>query len=228
VSAAASPAARVAQGLRRRVGRQALRRHWRRRIVKTRAGTELVRNWRIDRRYGGSCGGAFVSRFADAGAYGTSSLDYWQLHRIFSAENGLEIRAGEKLVDVGCGKGRVLNHWLSLGRSNRIVGIELDPEVAAFARDRLAGHENVEVITGDAVALLPDDASILFFFNPFDATVMRRFRDRVADLYPPGSAVRIVYQFAVHRNVFDEDSRFEVSPIRHEAFQPAVVVRRAP
>jgi SAM-dependent methyltransferase len=226
VSANRAWADRAVVEVRRRVGPQALRRHWRLDIVKTRAGTEVIRNWVIDRRYGGGCGGSIASRFAEAGAYGTSSVDYWQLRRIFTAENGLEIQPGEKLVDVGCGKGRVLNYWLSLERDNPIVGLELDPEFADFARRRLVSYRNVEVLTGDGVALLPGDASIIFVFNAFGPPVVRRFRDRVAELYPPGSDLRIVYYFAMHREVFDEDPRFEVLPFRREAFHPGVVVRR--
>jgi len=212
--------------LRRRIGRQALRRRWRLDVLKTRGGTELIRNWSIDRRYGGSCGGTIPSRFGDTGAYGMSSADYWQLRRIFCAANGLEIRAGEKLVDVGCGKGRVLNHWLALGLENPIVGLELDPDLAAYARRRLASHANVEVLTGDAVTLLPDDASIMFAFNPFATAVVERLRDRIVELYPAGADLRIVYYFPRHRHVFDEDSRFEVMPFRRQAFHPGVVVRR--
>lgn len=208
------------------MGRQALRRHWRLDVVKTRGGTELIRNWGIDRRYGGRCGGTIASRFADTGAYGTSSADYWQLRRIFCAANGLEIKPGEKLVDVGCGKGRVLNHWLSLGLGNPIVGIELDPAFADFARRRLATHANVEVLTGDAVVLVPDGASIMFVFNPFAASVLERFRDRIVELYPAGGDLRIVYYFAMHRHVFDQDPRFKVTPLRRKAFHPGVVVRR--
>jgi SAM-dependent methyltransferase len=217
---------RAVRSVRRRVGPQALRRHWWLDIVKTRGGAEVIRNWSIDRRYGGRCGGAIASRFADTGAYGTSSADYWQLRRIFSAENGLEIQPGEKLVDAGCGKGRALNHWLSLERGNSIVGLELDPEFADLARRRLAGFKNVEVLTGDAVTLLPDDASIIFVFNAFGEPVVRRLRDRIVELYAAGDGLRIVYYFAMHRGVFDEDPRFEVVPFRRKVFHPGVVVRR--
>jgi SAM-dependent methyltransferase len=210
-----------------RFGRRALRRHWRLNVVKTRAGLELVRNWRIDRRYGGSCGGSARSRFQETGAYGTSSADYWQLRRIFSPENDLLIEPDDVLVDIGCGKGRVLNHWLELGAANRIVGIELDPEIAAFARTRLASRQNVEVLTGDGVDLLPLDATVLFLFNPFGAAVLERLRDRIADCFPAGGRLRVVYYFAMHRHVFDEDPRFEVQPFARRAFHPGVVVRLA-
>jgi SAM-dependent methyltransferase len=214
----------------RRIGRHlspaGLRRHWRLDVVKTRGGTEVIRNWAIDRRYGGGCGGSIATRFGQTGAYGTSSVDYWQLRRIFCAENGLAIEPGEKLVDVGCGKGRVLNYWLSLGRGNEIVGLELDPEFAGFAQRRLREHRNVTVLAGDAIAFLPADANVMFVFNPFHTDVVARFRDRVAELYPPDCDLRIVYYFAMHRRVFDEHPGFEVTALSREAFHPGVVIRR--
>ncbi|MGA2924967.1 MAG: class I SAM-dependent methyltransferase [Solirubrobacteraceae bacterium] len=217
---------RATRRLRRRSEGGALRRRWRLDVVKTRAGAESIRNWRIDRRYGGWCGGTIASRYIAAGSYGTSSVDYWQLRRIFCAANGLEIKPREKLVDVGCGKGRVLNYWLSLGLANPIVGLELDSQFAYFARRRLARHANVEVLTGDAIELLPADASIMFVFNPFAEPVVARLRNRIAELYPAGARLRIVYYFPMHRDVFDGDPRFEVTPLARKAFHPGVVVRR--
>ncbi len=202
-------------------------RQWRLHVVKTRVGTETVRNWWIDRRYGGWCGGSIATRFGETGAYGTSSADYWQLRKIFSPENGLAVTPDDVLVDIGCGKGRVLNHWLEVGQGDRMIGIELDPEFAGFARDRLEGFANVEVLVGDAIDLLPVDATIIFLFNPFGPRVLDRLRERVAELYPPGGRLRIVYYFAMHRRQFDEDPRFEVTPLTREAFHPGVVIRRA-
>lgn len=220
-----APPGALFTGVRRRFGRARIRRLWRLYLLKTRFGSELVRNWRIDRRYGGSCGGSTASRFRDSGAYGTSSADYWQLRRIFSEENGLLLEPDDVLVDIGCGKGRVLNHWLELGLGNRMVGIELDPDIAAATRRRLASWSNVEILTGDAVDLLPDDATLVFLFNPFAASVLTRLRDRIADSYSPGGRLRVVYYFSMHREVFDGDPRFEVQLLARRAFHPGVVVK---
>jgi cyclopropane fatty-acyl-phospholipid synthase-like methyltransferase len=211
---------------RRRLSRASLYEHWRLDVVKTRAGIELLRNWRIDRRYGGSCGGVLPTPFEREGANGFSSADYWQLRRIFSPENGLAITPEDVLVDIGSGKGRVLNYWLDLGLGNRMVGLELTPDIAELSRQRLRPWPNVEVITGDATQLLPGDATIIYMFNPFGRRVTERLRDRIVELYEPGGPLRIVYYFAMHRSVFDDDPRFEVVPFARKAFHPGVVVRR--
>ena len=218
---------RLRRGLRRRFGPARLRRHWRLGIVKTRCGTELVRNHLIDRRYGGSCAGSQQTSFPELGIYGTSSVDYWQLKRIFSAENGLALTRGDVLVDVGCGKGRVLNYWLELGLGNRIVGIELDPHFATFAARRLSDHPQVEVICGDALEALPRDGTVFFLFNPFGPEMLARFGERIATIFDPRQRLVVVYYFAMHADVFERDPRFVVEPFAKRAFHRGVTVRLA-
>jgi SAM-dependent methyltransferase len=220
-------ARRLRVGAARRLHPDRLRRRWRLGPVKTRFGVELVRNYTIDRRYGGSCAGSARTAFPELGAYGTSSVDYWQLRQIFSTANGLEITSRDVLVDVGCGKGRVLNHWLELGLDNRIVGIELDERFASFARRRLAGYPNVEVICADAIATLPADGTLLFLFNPFGAETLTRFKERVATLFEPEQRLVVVYYFAMHAHVFERDQRFVVEPFATSTFHPGVTVRLA-
>jgi SAM-dependent methyltransferase len=213
--------------LRRRVGRNRLRHHWRLRVRKTRFGLELLRNYRIDRRYGGSCAGATQTPFRHLDAYGTSSADYVQLRKIFTAENGVPIGPDDVLVDVGCGKGRVLNHWLEMELDNRIVGIELDRRFAGFAADRLSAYPNVEVICGDAIERLPTKATVLFLFNPFGRGTLIRFADRVANTMASPERLVIVYYFAMHADVFERDPRFVVEPFATATFHPGVTVRLA-
>ena len=85
-------------------------------------------------------------RFAELDAERSSNVTYYALSLIFKGET---IAPDDVLVDVGCGKGRVLNWWLSKRLPNRIVGLELDPEVAAHTRHRLRKYRNVTIITGD-------------------------------------------------------------------------------
>jgi ubiquinone/menaquinone biosynthesis C-methylase UbiE len=61
----------------------------------------------------------------------------------------LELRAGETVIDVGCGTGIVVPLLqAAVGPTGRIVGIELSPEMASQARERVAQQdwENVSVI----------------------------------------------------------------------------------
>ncbi|MEM0444988.1 MAG: 16S rRNA (adenine(1518)-N(6)/adenine(1519)-N(6))-dimethyltransferase RsmA [Nitrososphaerota archaeon] len=51
------------------------------------------------------------------------------------------------VVEPGCGDGR-LTHLLA-EKGCKVIAIEIDPELAAIAKQRLQGKDNVEVIVGD-------------------------------------------------------------------------------
>jgi len=79
--------------------------------IKTRLGREAIRNIVIDWKYGGYCGGRTLTRFPETGAHTTVSTDYYELEKVFGHQ-GVSVRSNDVLVDLGCGKGRILNYWL--------------------------------------------------------------------------------------------------------------------
>lgn len=211
---------RVSTGSHLRLVRRRVWQH----AVKGRMGVNHVRNYVTDLRYGGFAGGAVASRYWPEGMLGFSSVDYVQLPKIFNAANGLQIRPDDVLVDVGCGKGRVINWWLSLGLGNRIYGLELDEQLAERASRRLASWPNVSILTGDALDHLPADATILFMFNPFWGNVVERFKDRVIEVYGERSPIRIVYFMPMFEAHFSADPRFVVEPARTKTIYRTVVI----
>ena len=56
---------------------------------------------------------------------------YWTLDEMF---RNTKFTEKDHIVDVGCGKGRVLVWWLGKGLPGKATGIELDPYVAGVAR----------------------------------------------------------------------------------------------
>jgi SAM-dependent methyltransferase len=157
------------------------------------------------------------------GVIATISTEYGQLQRLFRR---VPIAPSDVLVDVGCGKGRVLNYWLSLGLQNRLVGIEVDPEIAAATQKRLKGYPNVTIFTGDALDLLPPDATLLFLFHPFEGDNVRRFK-RVLTERPTGPALTIVYYNSVGLEVFRNDPAFNVREMgaKDGLFFPSAILR---
>ena len=194
-------------------------------FIKSRLGIEPVRNFLIDRKYGGWCGGKFQTRFAETGAHGTSSADYYQLQRLFCTENGIIITRDDVLVDVGCGRGRVLNWWLSLGLGNKIIGIELDERFASEAAQRLKRYSNVTLISGDAVQHIPEDATIFHLFNPFNHHVMEAFKNRLFELYKDKKNITVVYQFSRHLDVWKSDPRWTVEMARTKTYYQCAIIR---
>lgn len=207
-----------------RTGRAKARLLWFQHAVKGRLGVNHVRNWVTDLRYGGFAGGVSASSHVNEGMLGYSAVDYEQLERIFDPRNGLDIRSDDVLVDIGCGKGRVINWWLGRGLGNRIYGIELEEGLAARARRRLASWPNVTIITGDSLENLPPDATLIWMFNPFWGNVVERFKERLVDVYGVGSSVRIVYFMPLFERIFADDPRFVVEEAAVETIYRCVIV----
>jgi hypothetical protein len=119
-----------------------------------------LRNLWFDLRFGGPRGGSV--RNTIPGAMDVVNTDYRLMPQLFDGR----IDPSDVLVDIGSGKGRVLNYWLSLGLGNRIIGIELNEAVAAKTSQRLRRCRNATILAGDAIDLLPEDGSLFFLYNP--------------------------------------------------------------
>ncbi len=79
-------------------------------------------------------------------------------------------------IDFGSGKGRVLIMAAKI-EFKRIVGVEFSKELCDIACLNLnkTKLQNVEVIHMDASEyIIPDNASVFFFFNPFDEEVFSK------------------------------------------------------
>jgi protein-L-isoaspartate(D-aspartate) O-methyltransferase len=92
----------------------------------------------------------------------------------------LRVDPGHSVLEIGAGTG--YNAAL-LGRlAARVITVDIDGDIAAAARERLAGAANVEVRTGDGWAGAPDHA-------PYDrieltigtSDISRAWRDQLAD-----------------------------------------------
>jgi hypothetical protein len=168
-----------------------------------------ARNAIRDRRYGALLGGSVRTRYGHLGAYNASNTAYEDLPALFAAA---AVGPDDVVVDVGAGKGRVINWLLDEHRATRVIGIELDPEIAERTRTRLERFDNVSIVTGDATELLPADGTVFFLFNPFDENVVRRFATAflASGMHP---SRRAVYHNAKHVHVFRDDARFAVDDI---------------
>ncbi len=116
--------------------------------------------------------GNCISIYKELGANDVYHTKYSAMPLIFRF---LRIKKNDVLVDVGCGKGRIINYWLSRKYKNKIVGLELDPEVARCTAQHFAWCKNVRIKSGDAIAHLPKDGTIFYFYNPFSEEKVREF-----------------------------------------------------
>jgi SAM-dependent methyltransferase len=125
-----------------------------------------VENICVDLLYGGSCARWKRTPYKRLGSRDTESSAYAQLRTLFDPAR-VPIRSNDVLVDIGCGRGRVINFWLKQGYRNRLFGIELDESIARLTRERLRSYRNVTILSGDALELLPAEATLFYLFNPF-------------------------------------------------------------
>jgi SAM-dependent methyltransferase len=179
-----------------------------------RRAPKIIRNGLRDLRYGKPLGGTIKTRYAHLGAFDVGNADYDDLAILFAEA---EVGPDDVLVDVGCGKGRSINWFLTHHPTNPVYGIELDPEVCTDTAKRLRRYANVTILCGDATTMLPADGTLFYLFNPLDEGVMRRFRDALVALRPAGERTRIVYYNAKSLNVFEDDSRFAIRKIENPA-----------
>lgn len=160
-----------------------------------------------DRRLGGlSAEQRKASRFAAQGAEAVQSSDYRALGRIFRRH--VTLTAADTLLDVGCGEGRVLT-WLAGRRCKaRLVGVELDPEVAATARRRAAacpGGDRIQIrcanILDETAADLWQTVTVYYLFNPFNGKIFSKFVAKLEKTVP--HPVRLVYLFDYYAGYLD-------------------------
>jgi SAM-dependent methyltransferase len=188
-----------------------------------RLGLRPVYEAAVDLRYGGWCGGREPNPFAAQGAVQVQSTHYDTLSRIFR-ESGIRVSPEDVLVDVGCGKGRVINWWLSQGWRNPMVGLELLEAVAERTRARLARFPNVRVIAGDAVENLPAEGTLFYLYNPFGAERVGAMAARLAEGARTPERVRVLYLNPRYLDAFTADPRWEARIVPSGASEPAALL----
>ena len=168
----------------------------------------------------------------DPRGYQAIRLPYWR--KVISAVP-LDPRTAT-FVDLGCGRGRAL---VLAARSGfrRVIGVELDEELVADARNNLAlwtarkrngatPSTDLTVEHEDAAAFAPPPGPLLvFLFNSFGPETLRRVLET---LHRSRTAAPDETYFAYcnpqHAAVFDEFSRFA----RHAAGENWVLYRLGP
>ena len=156
---------------------------------------------------------------------------YRVLFKLFRA---LELTPADRLIDYGCGRGRVLCLAARLPMQS-VVGVELNVASADAARANLAtlrGRQalSCSVVTGNATEFDPTGGTVFYFFNPFGGEVFAKVIDRVREAAAGSSLpVRVVYVNPVCREVLDAANWLGSPEVVHlnAAGLPAVLLYRA-
>jgi predicted O-methyltransferase YrrM len=94
------------------------------------------------------------------------------------------LAAGKRCAEMGTAFGEGAAAIASTAAS--LVTVELDPERAAAARERLAGLDNVELVEGDWRDVLPQRAPFELLFLDSGDWKEEPFRQQALDLVEPG------------------------------------------
>lgn len=144
----------------------------------------------LDLIYSGrSLKGNLKTCYKELGANDVYHTKYCVLPLIFRL---IKVKKEDVLVDVGCGKGRVINYWLFRRYKNRIIGLELDKRIAAQTARQFAKRKNVTIIPGNAVKHLPANGTIFYFYNPFSKEVVKQFEEQLHEMFKD-KPIKIIY-----------------------------------
>lgn len=163
----------------------------------------------------------YNNRYQDA-YFRYEPTSYSGLICAFDALEG-EISRYDRLVDFGCGKGRVL-FYVNQRFGCKVCGIEIDQELYELALDNCAYYntnfrdmaERIEILNGKAeeYVVCPED-TIFYFFNPFDIgifeQVMEHIKESVA-AHPRRVFVMMYYAIDAYRD-YMKRNRFKLFTI---------------
>lgn len=113
------------------------------------------------------------------------------------------------LLDIGCGKGRVLiiaAHW----GFSKLYGVELSPSFCEVTKANIAVQQKslpevaFRIIQQNASNfIIPDEVSTIFLYNPFDAVIMKHVVEHITDsLQRKPRTLYIAYMNPLEKNLF--------------------------
>lgn len=169
-----------------------------------------------DRRLGGiSVDETKPTRFSAEGAEATQSSDYRCLDRIFKKH--VPLTEKDVLLDVGCGEGRVLTYLYLHKAKCRLMGVELDPDVAATAQKRVENCPGIQIRCANILEAkdLMQQVTVYYLFNPFNGKIFSKFIGALEKEVP--HPIRLVYLFDYYAAYLDGRSGW--TKLAGETFQ---------
>ena len=133
-------------------------------------------------------------------------------------------------IDVGAGKGRAMAVAAAM-QFRQVIGVELAPELCEIMEQNIAKiqqkypHTQFDVVNVDATAYaIPSNANVLFFFNPFGASVMQKVIDNLQKSvkeYP--RPIYVVYVNPVYGKLFIDNNFRIVYELHSKTYAEAII-----
>lgn len=141
--------------------------------------------------------------------HGYSKTPEKHLQEIFDS---LTFTGGERLLDVGCGKGVVLRA-ASGYPFEKVAGIEIDERLVEIAAKnfRILKMENqVQCFQADATEFEGyGDYNVFFLSNPFSGTVMKKVVDKLKQVSEK-NPITIIYYNPVYMEIFEQEGNVTI------------------
>lgn len=130
---------------------------------------------------------------------------YLAYHTYFSILDALDLNRPDVVVDLGCGKGRVLCAAATYDVRD-VVGVDIDPEMVSIARRNAAAMRSrrspIRVECVSATEFDYDPVSVIVMFHPFGPLTMRTVLDKLeASLLRRPRSLRIAYGNPMHSTI---------------------------
>ncbi len=139
------------------------------------------------------------------GAYPAQCISYPYLQEFVK---NVKFDREDVFVDVGCAWGRLIGYLMRKTEIRRLIGIELNEEVGAFAQSAFCKKQNVNIIIGDAVQQVPEEGTVFYLFNPFDGDILDAFLGRLEAMIK--HPVRLLYLHPMHKEIFEKHPRWQL------------------
>jgi len=112
----------------------------------------------------------------------------------------------DRFVDIGCGKGKQCVYAAKYFKFDEVIGIEFSKPLVEVAEENLhrLGWSRIKVINADATSWhIPDGKSIIFMYNPFNATLLNQFISFNMHHFQKFGSI-IAYGNDLHRDALEE------------------------
>lgn len=157
-------------------------------------------------------------------------VSYYLIEKIFTEFEGCKFK---NIIDIGCGKGRILCVAAYKGFP-KVTGIDFSTKLCGDAKDNLMHiKEKVqllqyEIINTDATDYpIPYDADCIFFFNPFDEIIMKEVIENIkSSLEKNPRNITIVYINPLYKGLFFEQGFKQVYHIQKFTYLEAIILKR--
>lgn len=143
------------------------------------------------------------SEYLNQGCYHTQSIEYEELNNIFCEY----ILTDESvLMDIGCGRGRVFNYLLSQKYKGKMIGVEIDSQIACFTEKRLKTYHNIEIINSNVLNVKCPEVTDYFLFCPFNRELTKKFCTLIESIHED---VKVIYYYPQYVDVFLENNNWK-------------------